>query len=133
MGETKQEPIRLVTNWLDPKESPAQELAELYHERWEIENTLDELKTHLGAKAATLRSRTPDLVKQELFGLLMAHYAIRSLMHEAAQFADIDDDELSFTHSVRVIRRRLPMFGNFPPGGDSQIDHLRDLAVASNL
>lgn len=124
------EPIRLLTNWYDHKEAPVQELAQLYHERWEYESTLDEVKTHLGANAVTLRSRMPDLVKQELLGLLMGHYAIRAVMHEAAQLAKIDDDELSFTHSVQVIRRRLPMFGNFSPGADSQSNHCRDLATA---
>jgi Transposase DDE domain len=129
--ESGNEPIRLLTNWYDYKEAPVQELAELYHERWEYESTLDEVKTHLGANAMTLRSRTPDLVKQELLGLLMGHYAIRAVMHEAAQSAKIDDDELSFTHSVQVIRRRLPMFGNFPPEENSQSNHCRDLATTS--
>jgi hypothetical protein len=125
------ETVRLITNWLEPNEAPALELAHLYHERWEIENTLDELKTHLNASAVTLRSKTPDLVKQELFGLLMGHYAIRSVMHEAASQANLDDDELSFTHAVRVIRRRLQMFGAFPPGESPSIDHIGDLAAAS--
>lgn len=130
IGAQTSEPIRLVTNWIDHKESPAEELAHLYHERWEIENTLDELKTHLNANAIALRSRTPDLVRQELYGLVMGHYAIRTIMHEAATRAQLDDDELSFTHSIQVIRRRLPMFGNFPPGGDSQGDHCGNPAAA---
>lgn len=129
--EGSKKPIRLVTNWFDYKEAPADELARLYHERWEIENALDEIKTHLNANAVTLRSRTPDLVRQEIFGLLMGHYAIRSIMHEAAQAACIDDDDLSFTHAVKVMRRRLPMFGNFPPGTDSPLDYFGDSAAAS--
>ena len=127
--EGSSEPIRLLTNWFDHKQAAAQGLAELYHERWEYENTLDELKNHLGANAVTLRSRTPTLVKQELLGLVMGHYAIRAIMHEAAQSAGIDDDELSFTHSVKVIRRRLPMFESFPPGTTAQADHCGDLAT----
>ena len=131
IGAENTEPIRLITNWLDQKQSPAEELANLYHERWEIETTFDELKTHLNANEITLRSRTPDLVKQELYGLVMAHYAIRSVMHEAATMAQIDDDDLSFTHSIQVIRRRLPMFGNFPPGGNSPGNYCGDPTAAS--
>jgi len=133
IGAQNSESIKLVTNWLDYKEAPANELAHLYHERWEFENTMDELKTHLNANAIALRSRTPDLVKQELYGLVMGHYAIRAVMHEAAEKAGIDDDTLSFTHSVQVIRRRLPMFGNFPPGADSSSHYCGDIAATSFL
>jgi Insertion element 4 transposase N-terminal/Transposase DDE domain len=75
---------RLITTILDPKLAPAKELAALYHERWEIETTLDELKTHLRGAQIVLRSKSPELVRQEFYGLLMAHFAIRGLMHEAA-------------------------------------------------
>lgn len=112
----KAEPLyRLVTSILDHEQAPAQELAALYHERWEIETALDELKTHLRGSKIVLRSKTPDLVRQEFYGLLLAHFAIRGLMHEAALAADEDPDELSFMHSVRVIRRRLPRFAALPP------------------
>jgi hypothetical protein len=110
------EVIRLITNILDPRSAKALSLAELYAERWEFEMTLDEIKTHMLGKALTLRSKTPELVYQELYGGFMAHYAVRFVMHDAARLADVDDDELSFTHSIRVIRRRLPRFGAFPPG-----------------
>ena len=91
------EPIyRLVTSVLDPQQGPAQELAALYHERWEIESALDELKTHLRGAQIVLRSKTPDLVRQEFYGLLMAHFAVRALMHEAALKANVDPDRLSF-------------------------------------
>jgi len=80
----------LITTILDPAQAPAQELAALYHERWEIETALDELKTHLRGAQIVLRSKTPELVEQEFWGLLMAHYAIRGLMHEAALKADED-------------------------------------------
>ncbi len=75
---------RLITTILDPDMAPAAELAALYHERWEIETALDELKTHPGGSRIVPRSKTPDLVKQEFHGLMMAHFAIRGLMHEAA-------------------------------------------------
>jgi hypothetical protein len=110
------EPIyRLATTILDSAKAPADELAALYHERWEIETAFDELKTHLRGARIVLRSKTPDLVRQEFYGLMMAHFAIRGLMHEAALKADEDPDRLSFLHSVRVVRRKLAAYGAIPP------------------
>jgi hypothetical protein len=106
---------RLITTLLDPEAAPADELAALYHERWEIETTLDEFKTHLRGARMVLRSETPALVRQEVWGLLLAHFAVRGLMHEAALQADEDPDRLSFVHAVRVIRRQVPRFAAFPP------------------
>jgi hypothetical protein len=121
-GVPDAEPIyRLVTTILDHNKAPAVELAALYHERWEIETALDELKTHLRGTKIVLRSRTPDLVRQEFFGLMMAHFAIRGLMHEAALKADDDPDQLSFIHTVRVIRRKLARFPAIPPSATSSI------------
>ena len=116
------EPIyRLVTSILDPQQAPAQELAALYHERWEIETALDELKIHLRGARIVLRSKTPDLVRQEFYGLLMAHFAVRALMHEAALKADEDPDRLSYLHAVRVVRRKLPAFHAIPPSGPESV------------
>jgi hypothetical protein len=112
---------RLVTTIQDPTAAPAAELAALYHERWEIENALDELKTHLRGAKVVLRSKTPDLVRQECYGFLLAHFAIRGLMHEAAIEADTDPDQLSFIHAIRVIRRHLPRAGAIPPSGDPRV------------
>lgn len=106
---------RLVTNILDPTQAPALELAALYHERWEIEGVFDEFKTHLRANSTVLRSKTPDLVLQELWGLLLAHFAIRQLMAQAAWPRGLDPDALSFTHAVRVIKRKLPQAAAVPP------------------
>ena len=80
---------------------------------------MDELKTHLRGAQVVLRSKTPDLVKQEFYGFMMAHLAIRGLMHEAALKADEDPDQLSFLHAVRVIRRKLPVFGAIPPSAEN--------------
>jgi len=121
-GIADAEPIyRLVTTLLDPTEAPADELAALYHERWEIETALDELKTHLRGAKIVLRSKTPDLVRQEFYGLLLAHFAVRGLMHEAALKAGEDPDRLSFIHAVRVIRRKLPLYGALPPSGEESV------------
>ena len=116
------EPIyRLITTILDPRSAPAQELAALYHERWEIETTLDELKTHLRGAQIVLRSKTPELVRQEFYGLLMAHFAIRGLMHEAALQADEDPDCLSFLPAVRVVQRRLARYVATPPTAEKGV------------
>ena len=106
---------RLVTNILDPEQAPALELAALYHERWEIESVFDEFKTHLRANSTVLRSKTPDLVKQELWGLLLAHFAIRQLMAQAAWPRGLDPDRLSFVHAMRVIKRKMPQVAVVPP------------------
>jgi hypothetical protein len=116
------EPVyRLITTILDHQQAPAKELAALYHERWEIETALDELKTHLRGAQIVLRSKTPELVKQEFFGLLMAHFAIRGLMHEAALKANEDPDRLSFLHSVRVVQRRMARYGAIPPSEEETL------------
>jgi hypothetical protein len=121
-GIANAEPIyRLVTTILDPAQAPAEELAALYHERWEIEGALDELKTHLRGARIVLRSKTPDLVRQEFYGLLLAHFAIRGLMHEAALKVGEDPDRLSFLHAVRVVRRKLPLYGAIPPSGQESL------------
>ena len=111
------EKIRIITSILDWKRAPAAELAQLYHERWEFETALDEFKTHLRGARTVLRSQTPELVKQEIYGLLLAHFALRALMHEAALHAGRDPDRISFTHTVNVVRRTLPRFAALPPSG----------------
>ncbi|PYV53167.1 MAG: IS4 family transposase [Acidobacteria bacterium] len=112
---------RLITTILDSKRAPAKELAALYHERWEIETALDELKTHLRGAQIVLRSKTPELVEQEFYGLLMAHFAIRGLMHEAALHAGEDPDRLSFVHAVHVVQRRMPRYVAIPPSEEESL------------
>lgn len=106
---------RLVTNILDPEAAPALELAALYHERWEIESVFDEFKTHMRSTSTVLRSKTPALVEQELWGLLLAHYAVRQLMERAAWQQGLDPDRLSFVHALRVIKRKMPQAAAIPP------------------
>jgi hypothetical protein len=118
-GVADAEPLyRLATTILDPAAAPAEELAALYHQRWQIETAFGELKTRLRGPRVVLRSKTPDLVLQEFYGLLLAHYAVRGIMHEAALRADIDPHDLSFVHAIRVVRRDILGAGSFPPSGD---------------
>jgi hypothetical protein len=112
-----EERFRLITSILDCNAAPAAELAGLYHERWEFETALDEFKTHLRGARTVLRSQTPELVKQEVYGILLAHFALRGLMHEAAARAGRDPDRISFMHTVNVVRRTLPRFAALPPSG----------------
>lgn len=91
---------RLATTWLNARTAPAKELIVLYHERWEIELALDEIKTHQRAQLKVLRSRTPQGVYQELYALLALHFAIRALMYQSALQADLDPDRLSFTEAM---------------------------------
>lgn len=114
-GTGDDERYRLITTILDEQRAPARDLAALYHERWEIESAFDELKTHLRGRQIVLRSKKPELVEQEFCGLLLAHFVIRGLMHEAALKANLDPDALSFVHSLHVVQRKLPTFLAFPP------------------
>lgn len=107
-GQPDGERYRLMTTLLDAEQAPAEELAALYPERWELEGAFDELKTHLrGGSQVVLRSKTPELIEQEFYGLLLAHRAVRRLLLKAARKAELDPDRLSFTHAVRVVRRKL--------------------------
>ena len=81
---------------------------------------LAELKTQLRGARVVLRSKTPELVRQEVWGLLLAHFAVRGLMHEAALQADEDPDRLSFSHAVRVVRRKVPLFAALPPSSQAR-------------
>lgn len=106
---------RLLSTMLDCETAPAGELAALYAERWELEGTLDELKTHQRGPRVVLRSKHPDGVYQETYAYLCVHYAIRRLMHDAALQADLDPDRLSFTRSLRAARRTARSHPGFSP------------------
>lgn len=118
--------IRLITSILEWTTAPAAELAQLYHERWEFETALDEFKTHLRGASTVVRSQTPELVRQEVYGILLAHFALRGLMHEAAVHAGRDPDRISFIHTVRVVRRTLPRFAALPPSAVEKPASRRD-------
>lgn len=106
---------RLITTILDPQAAPAAELATLYAQRWEIETTLDEIKTHQGGPRLVLRSQHPEGVEQEIFAFLLVHHALRDLMHQAAHQAGRDPDRISFTRTLRVVRRHVTGQAAFSP------------------
>ena len=108
-----------MTSVLDAERAPAREPATLYHERWEIETAFDTLKTHLRGHRIVLHSKRPDLVWQEFYGLLLAHFAVGRSMHEAALQADLAPDRLFFLHVVQVVLRKLLIFAA-PPIGTSR-------------
>jgi hypothetical protein len=110
-------PYRLLTTILDPRKAPAAELAALYQQRWEFETTLDELKTHQRGPKVVLRSRSPEMVAQEVWGMLLVHHAIRTLMHQAALDHQVDPDRVSFIRSLRIVRRQVASTGQaaIPP------------------
>jgi hypothetical protein len=99
--------IVVVSTLTDPYEVPALELAGAYQQRWEEESVLDEIKTDLRGRGEVLRSKTPDLVEQQMWGLLLAHYAIRALLLDAADPAGYDPDRMSFIKGLRVVRRQV--------------------------
>src|SRR5262245_31229777 len=101
---------RIITTLLNPRLAPAHALACAYHERWEIEVVIDEIDTHQRLVNRTLRSLTPVGVIQELYGVLLAHYAVRKLMHQAAVAMDVDPDRLSFVHALEIVRDAIPEF-----------------------
>ena len=115
-GVADAEPVyRLITTLLDSGQYPADELAALYHERWSIETTFAEIKTTLKGSDNVLRSKTPELVRQEFWGLLLAHHVVRKLMLEAALSRQRAPDGLSFKNGLSIIRRKLPASGAISP------------------
>ena len=116
------EGYRLITTIADPERAPAAELPALYPQRWELETALDELKTHQRGPGVVLRSKDPDGVYQEVWAYLLVHYAIRTLMHQAALDAEVDPDRLSFTRSLHIARRQVTGQAAFSPSAAGQGD-----------
>jgi len=113
--DVERELICLLTTILDPTEAPALVLAQGYHDRWEHETGNDQLKTHLRGPGRVLRSHSPDMVRQEIYGYLLTHYAISALITRAATEADIDPDRIKFLRTVRIVRRRIDDPAAFSP------------------
>jgi hypothetical protein len=116
-GNGAGELIVLLTTITDPAHARADELADTYHQRWEEETANDQLKTHLRGPGRVLRSRLPDLVRQEIWAWLTVHYAIAVLIARAAEAADLDPDRVSFTRVLRIVRRTATATAAFPPAG----------------
>jgi hypothetical protein len=114
-GRPNDETYRLFTTIIDPNEASAVDLAVAYTQRWEIENAFDELKTHQRGPSTVLRSKSPDLVLQETWGHLCCHFAIRTLMWEAARHAGVDPDRVSFVAALRIARRSITAARDFSP------------------
>ncbi len=117
----RSEPYRLITTILDPLRAPALELAHLYAARWTIETAFCELKVRQRDRSLVLRSQLPDLVEQDVYGLLLAHFGIRQIMCQAARQDGIEPAELSFAHALHVIIRRLPEMVAFSPSGEKAL------------
>jgi hypothetical protein len=113
-GDGTGELIALITTITDPAAASAPLLAQAYHERWEHETGNDQLKTHLRGPGRVLRSKSPDMVRQEIYGYLLTHHAINALICRAATEADIDPDRVKFTRTVRIARRAVGPAA-FPP------------------
>ncbi|RAY10617.1 IS4 family transposase [Actinomadura craniellae] len=107
--------ICVITSILDPREATAEELAAVYHERWEHEGLIDEIKTHQRGPARILRSKSPAMVYQEIWAFLLAHHGVRRLMCRAADEIGEDPDRLSFMRSLRVVRRHITGQADFSP------------------
>ena len=114
-GTKQSQVFRLVTTILDPHAVTALEPATAYQQRWEYEMSLREIETQLLEPGHGLRSKTPELVRQEFWALLLAHYAIRQLMTEAADTAELDPDQLSFIRTLNIIRRQVTNQAGFSP------------------
>jgi hypothetical protein len=99
--------IALITTITDPRAAPAAVLAQAYHQRWEHETGNQQLKTYLRGPGKVLRSKSPDMVCQEIYGYLLTHYAISALTCRAATAAGIDPDRVKFKRTVRIVRRRV--------------------------
>lgn len=114
-GNGTGELIALITTIIDPAQARADELAAAYHDRWEEETANDQLKTHLRGPGRVLRSKLPDLAYQEIWAWLTVHYALAVLIAQAAEAADIDPDRISFTRTLRLVRRTTTGTAGFPP------------------
>lgn len=114
-GNEKEEIYRFITNIMDQAILPAKDASDIYRSRWEIETSFKELKISLPNYKSLIRAKVPDLVYQEIYAILLVHYSVRKLMHEAAISMEIDPDDLSFTHSLSVVKRKSQSLAIFSP------------------
>jgi hypothetical protein len=114
-GNGSDDLICVVTSILDPMDATAEQIAAAYHERWECEGLISEIKTHQRGSARVLRSQSSGMVRQEIWAFLLTHYGVRRLMCHAADEIGEDPDRLSFTRSLRVVRRHITGQADFSP------------------
>lgn len=107
-GSTRLDSFRLVTSLLDHRQAPAKQIAMIYHARWEIENSFAEIKNRLRGAGFTLRSKSPELIGQEVYALLTVYHALCALEHQTAQQAGIDPARISFAVTVQLVRLGVP-------------------------
>ena len=131
-GDGKGEVIALVTTITQMTAAPAPLLAQAYHQRWDHETGNAQLKTHLRGPGRVLRSRSPDMVRQEIYGYLLTHYALSALICRAATEAGIDPDRVKFKRTVRVVRRRVADPAAFPPLSTANASSPRSWPTGSN-
>lgn len=117
----RSEAYRVITTILDPLQAPALDLARLYAARWTIETAFRELKVRQRDRCLLLRSKLPDLVEQDVYGLLLAHFGVRQIMCQAAHEGGLEPTELSFAHALHVVIRRLPEMVAFSPSGQAAL------------
>jgi hypothetical protein len=117
----RSEAYRVITTILDPLQAPALDLARLYAARWTIETAFRELKVRQRGRSLLLRSKLPDLVEQDVYGLLLAHFGIRQIMCQSAHEGGLEPAELSFDHALHVVIRRLPEMVAFSPSGQAAL------------
>jgi hypothetical protein len=114
-GQTPSETFRLITTILDPDQADAHEVAACYAQRWEFESSLREIECQLLEPGSTLRSKTPEMARQEIWGLFLTHYAVRAFMKEASDTIDIDPDRLSTIRAINIVRRSVTDPAEFSP------------------
>ena len=117
----KVEHYRMITTLLRIRSGKAMELARLYERRWNVESSLQEIKTTLRGRRVLLRSRLPELVKQDFYGLLLAYFGLRCLIHEAALQKAIEPTSISFLHALNIVIQRLPEAVAFSPSGQAAL------------
>ncbi|HZN74159.1 MAG TPA: IS4 family transposase [Micromonosporaceae bacterium] len=114
-GNGSGELVVLLSTIVNPADARADELAAAYHDRWEEETANDQVKTHLRGPGRVLRSRLAELARQEIWAWLSVHYAAAALVARAAEAADMDPDRISYTRTLRLVRRTATGTAAFPP------------------
>lgn len=125
-GTTHLEVVRLITTILDPQDADAHTLAMAYAHRWELESAFREIECQLLEPGSTLRSKSPELARQEIWAMFLTHYAVRAFMMEAADSIDITPDRISTIRAINIIRRSVTDPAGFSPHNKHAPPHPSD-------